>query len=224
MADAALWVIPAITASSGLLGTVVGGLVTYWSSARMHDRTTAADDSRRRHAQLHEGAVAFINGIAELQVGQEALERTARLWGPAGARVFSPETDDQGFMAAAREIYPGVEVGGGRLRVMLALAKETGVFDDEVRQATSLLSEIRLAAPADVAQTAQRVAYAAMAVQLTALAAPELNRHATFRYNSAVNELFNRVRHHMNVEDIDFDFVNEEVLLDVLELERDSKM
>lgn len=224
MADPAFWVIPAITASSGLLGTLVGGLVTYWSSARMHERTTAAEDSRRRLTQLQEGAVAFISGIEKLQVGEGALDRIGDRWGPAAARVFSPDTDEQGFLEAAREIYPGVDVGGGRLSVMLALAKETGVFDDEVRRATSLLSEIRLIAPVDVARAAQRVAYTAMAVQLTALAAPELNRHATFKYNSAVNDFFNRVRHHMSVEDIEFDFVNEKVLLDVLELERDSKI
>ena len=79
-------------------------------------------------------------------------------------------------------------------------------------------------APADVAETAQRVAYTAIAVRLTAVAAPTLNRHATFNYNSAVNEFFNRVRHHMSVENIEFDFVNENLLLEVLELERDSKV
>jgi hypothetical protein len=52
---------------------------------------------------------------------------------------------------------------------------------------------------------------------------PELNRHATFKYNSAVNEFFNRVRHHMSVENIEFDFINENLVMEVLELERDSK-
>jgi hypothetical protein len=137
--------------------------------------------------------------------------------------VLSPETDDRQLLEAAREIYPAIEAGGGRMQILVRLIRETGVLDDEVRQFTSLLSEIRLVAPADVADAAQRVVYTAMAVQLTASAMPELNRHATFKYNSAVNEFFNRVRHHMSVENIEFDFINEHLITEVLALERDSK-
>ena len=213
-----------ITAATGLLGTLIGGLVGYWSSSKMHDRTIATEESRNRNTHLREGAMAFIIGIQKLDVGPAALERIAQRWGPAAAILLSPDTDDQATLEAAREVYPGIEAGGGRTNILLRLAKETGVLDDEATQLTSLLSEIRLVAPADVAETAQRVAYTAIAVRLTAVAAPTLNRHATFNYNSAVNEFFNRVRHHMSVENIEFDFVNENLLLEVLELERDSKV
>jgi hypothetical protein len=213
-----------ITAATGLLGTLIGGLVGYWSSSKMHDRTIATEESRNRNTHLREGAMAFIIGIQKLDVGPAALERIAQRWGPAAAILLSPDTDDEATLEAAREVYPGIEAGGGRTNILLRLAKETGVLDDEATQLTSLLSEIRLVAPADVAETAQRVAYTAVAVRLTAVAAPTLNRHATFNYNSAVNEFFNRVRHHMSVENIEFDFVNENLLLEVLELERDSKV
>jgi hypothetical protein len=213
-----------ITAASGLLGTLIGGLVGYWSSSKMHDRTIATEELRHRHTQLREGALAFISGIEKLDVGPAALERVSQRWGPAAARVLSPETDDRELLEAAREIYPAIEAGGGRMQILVRLIRETGVLDDEVRQFTSLLSEIRLVAPVDVADAAQRVVYTAMAVQLTASAVPELNRHATFKYNSAVNEFFNRVRHHMSVENIEFDFINENLVMEVLELERDSKI
>lgn len=222
MADTPFWVMPAITAASSLMGTVVGGLVGYWTSTRMHERTSAAEESRSRNTLLREGAIAFITGIEKLKAST-ALERIAQRWGPAAALVMSPETNDEEALAAARGIYPGIEAGGGRMRILMQLAKETGVLDNEARVITSLLSEIRLVAPADVADSAQRVAYTAIAAQLTDVAAPELNRHATFKYNSAVNEFFNRVRHHMRVEDIEFDLINENLLMEVLELERDSK-
>ena len=212
-----------ITAASGLLGTLIGGLVGYWSSAKMHDRTIATEESRQRNAHLREGAMAFISGIQKLDVGPAALERVSQRWGPAAATVISPETDDRALLAAAREIYPAIDAGGSRMQILVRLIRETGVLDDEVGQFTSLLSEIRLVAPADVADAAQRVVYTAMAVQLTASAMPELNRHATFKYNSAVNEFFNRVRHHMSVENIEFDFINENLVMEVIELERDSK-
>ena len=223
MADTSSWVIPALTAASSLLGTVVGGLVGYWTSKKMHERTAAVDEVRSRNTMLREGAIAFIGGIEKLDVGPAALERVSQRWGPAAARVLSPETDDRELLEAAREIYPAIEAGGGRMQILVRLIKETGVLDDEVRQFTSLLSEIRLVAPADVADAAQRVVYTAMAVQLTASAMPDLNRHATFKYNSAVNEFFNRVRHHMSVENIEFDFINEHLITEVLALERDSK-
>ena len=223
MDDTSSWVIPALTAASSLLGTVVGGLVGYWTSKKMHERTAAVDEVRSRNTMLREGAIAFIGGIEKLDVGPAALERVSQRWGPAAARVLSPETDDRELLEAAREIYPAIEAGGGRMQILVRLIKETGVLDDEVRQFTSLLSEIRLVAPADVADAAQRVVYTAMAVQLTASAMPDLNRHATFKYNSAVNEFFNRVRHHMSVENIEFDFINEHLIMEVLELERDSK-
>jgi hypothetical protein len=223
VADTSSWVIPALTAASSLLGTVVGGLVGYWTSKKMHERTAAVDEVRSRNTMLREGAIAFIGGIEKLDVGPAALERVSQRWGPAAARVLSPETDDRELLEAAREIYPAIEAGGGRMQILVRLIKETGVLDDEVRQFTSLLSEIRLVAPADVADAAQRVVYTAMAVQLTASAMPDLNRHATFKYNSAVNEFFNRVRHHMSVENIEFDFINEHLITEVLELERDSK-
>jgi hypothetical protein len=223
VADTSSWVIPALTAASSLLGTVVGGLVGYWTSKKMHERTAAVDEVRSRNTMLREGAIAFIGGIEKLDVGPAALERVSQRWGPAAARVLSPETDDRELLEAAREIYPAIEAGGGRMQILVRLIKETGVLDDEVRQFTSLLSEIRLVAPADVADAAQRVVYTAMAVQLTASAMPDLNRHATFKYNSAVNEFFNRVRHHMSVENIEFDFINEHLITEVLALERDSK-
>jgi hypothetical protein len=167
--------------------------------------------------------MAFIIGIQKLNVGPAALERISQRWGPASARVLSPETDDRELLEAAREIYPAIDAGGGRMQILVRLIRGTGVLDDEVRQFTSLLAEIRLVAPADVADAAQRVVYNAVAVQLTAAAVPDLNRHATFKYNSAVNEFFNRVRHHMSVENIEFDFINEHLITEVLELERDSK-
>ena len=223
MADTPVWVSPAMTAASSLLGTVVGGLVGYWTSKKMHERTAAVDEVRSRNTMLREGAIAFIGGIEKLDVGSAATERIAQRWGPAAARVLTPGADEGTVLEAAREIYPAIEAGGGPMQIMLRLAKETGVLDVEAGQTRALLSEIRLMAPADVADAAQRVAYTAMAVQLTALAAPELNRHATFNHNSAVNAFFNRVRHHMSVENIEFDLINENMIVEVLELERDSK-
>ena len=54
MADNPVWVIPAITASASLLGTIVGGLVAYWTSKRMHERTTEVIRRVLREATGHQ--------------------------------------------------------------------------------------------------------------------------------------------------------------------------
>lgn len=221
MADNPVWVIPAITASASLMGTVVGGFVAYWTSKRMHERTTAVEERRQRHQLLREGSIRFMNTMAQMSVVPVGLQRITEQWGPKAAALVAASNDDE-VAQAARSISPGLETGGGRVAVLMRLLRETGVLDEDIRAATAVLSELRLVAPGDVADSAQRVLYTAFAREMTAILAPPLNLRATAAYNAEVNEFFNRVRHHMSVEDIQFDFVNEELMRDVLELERDS--
>lgn len=222
MADNPVWVIPAITASASLLGTIVGGLVAYWTSKRMHDRTTQAEESRRRNALLREGAIRFVSGIANMMVGAAGLERISQQWGPLAARLVAAGTEDE-LLEVARQIDPGIEAGGGRMAILLRLFQQTGVLDEDIKIAMTVLSELRLVAPGDVAESAQRVLYTAFAQEFTAAIAPHLKTKATVAFNAEVNEFFNRVRYHMSVEDIEFDFVNEKAMSEVLDLERQSK-
>ena len=106
---------------------------------------------------------------------------------------------------------------------MLRLFQQTGVLDEDIKIALTVLSELRLVAPGDVAESAQRVLYTAFAQEFAAAIAPHLNTKATTAFNAEVNEFLNRVRNHMSVEDIEFDFVNEKVMSEVLDLERQSK-
>jgi hypothetical protein len=46
MADNPVWVIPAITASASLLGTIVGGLVAYWTSSTGSSPASSQADRR----------------------------------------------------------------------------------------------------------------------------------------------------------------------------------
>lgn len=219
MADNQVWVIPAITASASLLGTIVGGLVAYWTSKRMHERTTAVEERRRQNTLLREGAIQFISGIAHMTVGAAGLERISQQWGPQAARLVEARTEDE-LLAVAREIDPDIEAGGERMEILLRLFRQTGVLDEDIKSGLTVLSELRLVAPGDVAESAQRVLYSAFSQELTAAVAPHLRIKATAAFNAAVNEFFNRVRHHMSVDDIEFEFINEKVMQDVLDLER----
>lgn len=217
-----MWVIPAITASASLFGTVVGGLVAYWTSKRMHERTTAVEELRQRHQLLREGSTRFISTMSEISVGSNGLERITEKWGPKAAALVAARSDGE-VVEAARAISPDLNTDGGRVAILIRLLRKSGVLDEDINAATAVLSELRLVAPGDVADSAQRVLYKAFVREMTAAFAPHLNRQATDSYNAEVNEFFNRVRQHLNVENIEFEFINEDVAQEVLDLEGDVK-
>lgn len=222
MADATSLASLGITASASLLGTVVGALSAYWTSKKSYERTAETEERRQRHQLLLEGSIRFIGTMSEITVGSRGLEHITRQWGPE-AIALSAATDDGGFIAAAQAIRPDIDTGGGRVAVLMRLLRETGVLDEDIKATTAVLSELRLVAPGDVAESAQKVLYSAFAQGLTAAVAPHLNQQATSAYNSEVNEFFNRVRHHLSVEDITFEFVNEDVMAGVLDLTPDAR-
>lgn len=205
-----------ISASASLLGTLVGGLTTYWTSKKSFERQLAAEQSGQRNAELRAAAIRFIAAITDTPVAQSGLARASAEWGPLLGQLAAAETDRE-FVALAQTIAPAISPGSSRQEALVELMRSTGAFDDDVRRAVTLLTELRLVAPRDVADSAQRVLYTAATRELAAAFSPQRQRHATDSFNSEVNEFFNRVRHHMNVEDIDFDFFNQGVMQRILE-------
>lgn len=205
-----------ISASASLLGTLVGGLTTYWTSKKSFERQLAAEQSGQRNAELRDAAIRFIAAITDTPVAKSGLSRASAEWGPLLGQLAAAETDRE-FVALAKTIAPGISPGSSRQEALVELMRSTGAFDADVRRAVTLLTELRLVAPRDVADSAQRVLYTAATLELAAAFSPQRQRHATDSFNNEVNEFFNRVRHHMNVEDIDFDLFNEGVLQRILE-------
>lgn len=159
--------------------------------------------------------------MSEISVGSRGIERITEQWGSKFTALAAAQ-DDAEVIDAARAIRPELDTDGGRVAIVMRLLRESGVLDEDIKAATAVLSELRLVAPADVAASGQRVLYKALAREMTAAFAPHLNRAATDAYNAEVNEFFNRVRHHLNVENIEFEFINEDVVQEVLDLEGDS--
>lgn len=215
MSGQASWVIPAISASASLLGTLVGGLTTYWTSKKSFERQLASEQSNQRNSLLREATVRFITAITDTPVTQAGVAAASAQWGPVVGELAATESDAD-FVAVAQRIAPAIPPESRREEALVELLRSTGAFDDDVRRAVTLLTELRLVAPRDVADSAQRVLYAAAARELAAAFSPKRQRQATDAFNGEVNEFFNRVRHHMNVEDIDFDFFNEGVMQRIL--------
>lgn len=208
--------IPAVSAGASLLGTLVGGLTTYWTSKKSFERQLASEQSNQRNTLLREAAIRFITAITETPVTQSGVAAASAQFGPVMEQLAAAESD-RDFVAVAQTIAPGIPADSTRQAALLELMRTTGAFDSDVLRTVTLLTELRLVAPRDVADSAQRVLYASAARELAAAFSPQRQRHATDAFNGAVNEFFNRVRHHMNVEDIDFDLFNQDAMQQILQ-------
>lgn len=217
MSSDPVWVIPAITASASLLGTMVGGLATYWTSKTSHDRATAAQEATQRYTLLRQAALRFVAAMSEMSGPGPGLERMTQQWGPVANLLRAARTEEE-FAEAARAIDPTIEAGEGRVGVLIRLVRKTGVYDEVVQRRFTLLTELRLIAPGDVADSAQRVLYRAFAQEVTSVITPHLHREAIDAFNHEINGFVNLVRLHMNVEDIEFDFIDEKAMHQLLEM------
>ena len=205
------WIIPAITASASLSGTIVGGLVTYWASIKNFEVTSEADRVRNLREKVREGAIGFIASLADNSRLDPAVERIGRRWGPAATDLLTARTDDD-LAAAAKAIDPAIETGAGRGSILYQLFRNTGVLDESGSYTKASLSELRLLAPEDVAKSAHRVLFRHFALQLTVALAPDATDPARDALNREINDFFNRVRHYMSVEDMNFDYIDQEYL------------
>jgi hypothetical protein len=163
----------------------------------------------------------FIAAMADLSRPGSGLARITEQWGPAADELVAARTDDELVKAAkaiAPSIGPSIDAGQGRVAILIRLIRQTGIYDEEMRRRFTLLSELRLIAPGDVADSAQRVLYRAFAQEMIGAIAPERQNPATDAFNREINDFVNRVRRHMNVEHIDFDFIHDDVVHEVFEL------
>lgn len=199
------WIIPAITASASLIGTMVGGLATFWTSKKSFERAQASEELERRNTQLRDAAIRFVSAITEEPVAQTGVQRLVEQLGPTAARLAGAQSDEE-FAELAREFDPSIDPGADRVAVLIHLMESTGAFDDDVRRLVTLTTELRLIAPRDVAESAQRVLFSAASREVVSAIAPHRRHTAHDKFNREINEFFNRVRHHMKVEDLEFDF------------------
>jgi hypothetical protein len=209
------WVIPAITASASLLGAVVGGFATYWTSKKTHDRQAAAEDERERLALIRESATRFVNAMTDISVASVGFQEISREWGEAAEKLANARTEPE-LAEVAKQIDPTIEPGAGTLNVLFRLVRMTGLLEEDVKNAMTVLAELRLIAPSDVAEAAQRVIYTGFAQELAVTMAPNLRRHTTDAFNREISDFVNRVRRHMNAEHYASDVIDEHGLRELI--------
>ena len=211
------WVIPAITASASLLGTVVGGLATYWTSKKNYERQSVADDERLKYDLLRDATIRFVAAMTEISVAGAGLKEISAEWAEVTQRLAHAEDHEQ-LVAMAREVDPTIPENLTRLAILFRVVRASGALEDDVKRAITLLTELRLVAPSDIADSAQRVVYCAFAQEITATLSPAGRHAATDAFNAAINDFVNRVRHYMKVEDHQFEAVDKKVLEHLFDL------
>jgi hypothetical protein len=212
------WVIPAITASASLLGTIVGGLAAYWTSKKTHDRQTAAEEERQKYTLLREAAIRFVTAMTDISVANLGIKEISREWGAVADQLASARTE-QDLIDIAKQVDPTIQPGLSRINTLLRLVRLTGLPEEDLKKAVTLLTELRFIAPSDVADSAQRVIYTAFAQELTAAIAPHLRHQTTDAFNREINDFVNRVRHHMHFEHYEFKVIDQQTVQDILNLD-----
>lgn len=210
------WVIPMITASASLLGTAVGGLATYWTAKKTHERQSARDEERQKFDLLRDATIRFVTAMTEISVASASLKEISAEWAEITHRLAHTDSQSE-FLAVAREVDPSIPDNLNRLAVIFRVVRVSGVLEDDIKRAITLLTELRLVAPSGIADSAQRVMYSAFAQEIASALSPDKRSAASDAFNQAINEFVNRARHHMQVEDHDFDLVDRTTLETLLD-------
>ncbi|QZT59431.1 hypothetical protein [Mycolicibacterium austroafricanum] len=205
------WVIPAITASASLLGTMVGGFAAYWTSKKTHEQQSIKEEERQKFDLLRDATVRFVAAMTEISVASAGLKQISPEWVGLTKRLANAEDHAQ-LVEMAREIDPSIPENLNRLAVLFRVVRVTGLLEDDIKRAITLLTELRLVAPSDIADSAQRVIYSAFAQEITSALSSEKLSAATDVFNASINDFVNRVRHYMHVEDHDFQVLDRRAL------------
>jgi hypothetical protein len=213
------WIIPTITASASLLGAMVGGFATYWTSKRTDERQTAAEDERKKAAVLRDSSTRFVNAMTDISVASAGFREISREWGEAADKLANARTEEE-LAEVAKQLDPTIEPGAGALNILFRLARLTGLLEEDVKRAIAVLAELRLIAPSEIADAAQRVMYTGFAHELAAAMAPKVRRSATDAFNREMRDFVNRIRHQLDAEHYGLDVIDEQGLRELIHLTR----
>ena len=201
---------------------MVGAIATYWTSKKAHERESrrqererADQKERQQSTLLREAAIRFIATMTDITVASVGLTQLSREWGEVADKLANARTEQE-LADVAKQFDSTIEPGVGQLNILFRLVRTTGLFEADLKKAMSLLTELRLIAPGDVADSAQRLIYPGFAHELAVAVAPNLRQQTIEAFNREINDLVNRVRGHMNVEPHTFKVIDEQGLQELL--------
>jgi hypothetical protein len=153
--------------------------------------------------------------MTDISVANVGIKEISREWGAVADQLASARTE-QDLLDIAKQVDPTIQPGLSRINTLLRLVRLTGLPEEDLKKAITLLTELRFIAPSDVADSAQRVIYTAFAQELTAAIAPHLRHQTTDAFNREINDFVNRVRHHMHFEHYEFKVIDQQTVQEIL--------
>jgi uncharacterized phage infection (PIP) family protein YhgE len=217
-ADTPAWLVPTIAGGAALLGTFIGGFLTFLSARAADKRKEKAEAKRQREAQIKDVSVRFLKAITKLLIKshdlkQQAEEHTKDFEDSIERinRIGDKKTSQSPQEQAGAEESPTSE-SNERVRELtaaVAKAKEKalaiaiagrdvsrgyGSLDDELAsEVDGLLAEMSLILPTETAHKAEKMVTEVMKRYVAAYLPPEKKPDREL-WRSALNSFINDVR------------------------------
>ncbi|NVN51701.1 hypothetical protein [Mycolicibacterium hippocampi] len=188
-ATAPWWSVPAST----ILGTGLGGLISFRSAKRTAETNQQAQDRRDAREQVREIAVRLLNEANALAVSSQNLKETAgglREVFEAAVQGRPPEE----IRAKLSTLSLSGIGAGGKAGLLLNLLRMSGTLEEDLTRLMTILNELQLVADEDTAQKAVRLTYAALARKVVGPGPKELVKAANAAYETASVEFVNAAR------------------------------
>jgi hypothetical protein len=165
---AAPWWLSLFTGIAGLLGTVVGGGITYATTRSANKREEKAERERRRIGEIREISIRFIRLVSRPEMQQTKIEELAGKF-QATLEGFAEGKDPKQILTELGELNPLMaNFGplGGMAKGLGAVFKEMERMAPHVSESTSLIAEMRLIVPNRIVQIAEIASNLAIMEQL----------------------------------------------------------
>lgn len=204
------WWIPLATAAAGLLGTLVGGLITYYTTTVANRLAEEAEQEQQRVALVRDVSIRFIQAVSKQSIESmklkdlsagitDALKKAAQLATQGG--------DPQEVVAAFQRA--GLNVGNASqgnktapLEMAATMFESLGGAQAGLSETSVLLAEMRLLLPSRIVTIAAMVTAMNVLQQLTA-ALPAGVKVEPGHVNQVMNMFTNAVRAEMGLDRYD---------------------
>jgi hypothetical protein len=172
------WLVPAITASATLLGTAVGGAMTFWTTRSANIRQEKAAEKRRKLDEIQDVAVRFIRlltdqGYTSLrlkQVGDDIQDQSLKIENSSQASEDETQATRLGQLQTDGSPETGATVDGLKVADRHAavaelvnvmadfkdLARAYGEIDAASKERDALIVEMSLILPAESVRKAEK--------------------------------------------------------------------
>jgi hypothetical protein len=164
-ADAAPWWFTGIV---GLVGTIIGGVITYITTTRANKQEAEAERERQRKAEIREISIRFIRLVSRPEMQQAKIEEIAGKFRTTLEGVAQGRTVGQ--MVAEIEgpnpLLPNLGPIGDMAQALSGVFKEMQRMAPHISATQALVAEMKLILPNKIVQIAEIASNLAIMEQL----------------------------------------------------------